>query len=133
MLEFLHGHVCFKHAVEGDKNGGRITAAAAKARSMRDFFFDMDINAEAQPGVFQKRRRRAVGKVRCIGWNTRIAACEVDGMVFTEIDVQLIRQTDRGHESFDLVESVIASPQHAEREVDFGWGVNCHALRTIRE
>jgi hypothetical protein len=100
---------------------------------MGDSFLDMDINTALQPGMFQKRCRSAVGKVRCIGWHARIAAGQVNDMVFTEIDGQLIHQTDRGHESFDLVESVIASPQHAEREVDFGWGVNCHALRTICE
>jgi len=54
-------------------------------------------------------------------------------VVGSQVDHQPISQSDRRHESFDLVESIIASPQHAEREVDFGRGVNCHELRTIRE
>lgn len=54
-------------------------------------------------------------------------------MVGSQVDLQPISQSDWHHDSLDLVESIIASPQHAEREVDFGWGVNCHTARTIRE
>ena len=95
---------------------------------MGNVFFNMDINAELQPCVLGKSPGRFVGEVRSVRRHAWVRAGEANVVVCPQVDLQPISQSDWHHESFDLVESIIASPQHAEREVDFGWGVNCHAV-----
>lgn len=47
--------------------------------------------------------------------------------MIAQFDIKPVGERQRRHQSLNRVESIISSSQHTEREVDFGWGLNCHA------
>lgn len=117
----------FEKLVECHKHCRRIAAPATQAGTVGNVFLKMDLHTEPQAGVLRKDRRRAVGEVRGVGGHARIATGQAYAGLPPQGDLQTVRQGDRSHEGFDLVKSILPPPEHPEREVDFGRGVNCHA------
>jgi orotidine-5'-phosphate decarboxylase len=91
----------------------------------------MDSNAEIPPDRLRKSRHCLAHEIRSIGRQRRVGAGKINARRVLECDLKTIDETQRSHERLDVVEPVGTPPENPEREVDFGWGVNCHAPRKM--
>jgi hypothetical protein len=91
------------------------------------FFSNKNICTENESGVLCKGHGRLVGQIGFVARQVGVAATDTDLVAASENYLETIRQGYRHHERFDFVESILPLSEDTEREVDFGWGLNCHA------
>lgn len=98
---------------------------------MRDVFLKMNAGMDFSACGPRKYLHRLANKVRPVGRQRGIAACKFHTLTVLQLDLDPVRQRERRHERLDRMKPVGAPLQNAEREVDFGRSVKCHAAQRM--
>ena len=95
---------------------------------MGDVFFQMKSCAKLQARVIGKSSHGAADEIGFIAGDRGVATGKFDAPTLFDGYFHSVGQRDRRHERFDFMVTIGSFAKDAEREVDFGWRVNCHSV-----
>jgi orotidine-5'-phosphate decarboxylase len=78
--------------------------------------------------VIGKSSHSSANEIGFIAWDRGVATGKFDAPTLFDGYFHSVGQRDRRHERFDFMVTIGSFAKDAEREVDFGWRVNCHAV-----
>src|SRR5687767_13889352 len=103
-------------------NGGcRIAASTTEAGSHRNAFSQLNVEPDRLPGSPQHFGGRAIDKVSLVCCQLRYIAPKANILtVHTQPDLYLVIEGDRLHDRPQIVESIGATIEDSQDQIDFG-------------
>ena len=120
LMKFLLHQGMVEEFVKSLEDSGGITAPTAETRPMGDLFHECDPDAMIEASGCAERLGSLHAEIIASPGKLGVTAEELDPLPSPVTDLDLVGQTDGGHQGLKLMKAVRTLSQNTERKVDLG-------------